>query len=171
MSDGFALFPMLLLDARGKRPLDEEDLSSPFEKKRRAEQYVEAEQEERTENECHQEEEPGETHDWGEGEALAQEEADPGEGEDGEEKQEEVLEEDERAHDEGPISQSFNRFQSEIEDFVHSIVPCGEQVCKRNKNACFCTCCNSFHPSTQNAESRLNSRPRSSSRRRRTLWP
>ena len=55
----------------------------------------------------------------GEGEAFAQEEA-PGEGEDGEEKQEEPLEEDERAYDEGPVSQSFHAFQAEIKDFVCS---------------------------------------------------
>ena len=67
VSDGFACFPMFPF--HGKRPLDEEvrALSSPFEKKRRAEPHGEAEQEENTENECYQEEEPGETDDLGEG--------------------------------------------------------------------------------------------------------
>ena len=148
VSDGFACFPMFSF--HGKRPLDEEDraLSSPFEKKRRAEPHGEAEQEEHTENECYQEEEPGETDDLGEGEAFAQEEA-PGEGEDGEEKQEEPLEQDERAYDEGPVSKSFHALEAEMKDFVHSILPCGEQVCNKNKNACFCTCCHPFPPSTQ----------------------
>ena len=68
----------------------------------------------------------------GEGEAFAQEEA-PGEGEDGEEKQEEPLEEDERAYDEGPVSKSFHAFEAEIKDFVRSILPCGEQVCNKKK--------------------------------------
>ena len=59
------------------------------------------------------------------------------------------LEQDERAYDEGPVSKSFHALEAEMKDFVHSILPCGEQVCNKNKNACFCTCCHPFPPSTQ----------------------